>query len=73
MVISKYVFHEKDHDVTWIEPFNDESPIHIETSRLICSGNQLTGLYMRGSWVVKGLRGSRFSFLHCLHENKCLF
>ena len=34
---------------------NDQCPSHIETSQLICSANQLTGFYMRGILVVKGL------------------
>ena len=29
---------------------------HIETSQLICHGNQLTGFYMRETLVIKGLR-----------------
>ena len=28
---------------------------HIEISQLICPANQLTGFYMRGTLVVKGL------------------
>ena len=35
--------------------FNDQCLSHIETSELICSANQLTGLYMRETLVVKGL------------------
>ena len=30
---------------------------YIETSQLICSANQLTGFYMMGTLVVKGLKG----------------
>ena len=37
------------------QPFNDQCSHHIETSQLICSANQLTGLYMMGKLVVKGL------------------
>ena len=29
---------------------------YIETSQLICRANQLTGFYMMGTLVVKGLR-----------------
>ena len=36
-------------------PFNDQCSRHIETSQLICSANQLTGFYMMGTLVVKGL------------------
>ena len=38
-----------------ISPFNDHCSHHIETSQLICSGNQLTGFYMMGILVVKRL------------------
>ena len=31
---------------------------HIETSQLICSENQLTGFYMMGTLLVKGLNES---------------
>ena len=37
-----------------LKPFNDQySPI--ETSQLIWKANQLTGFYMMGTLVVKGL------------------
>ena len=36
-------------------PFNDQCSHHVETSQLICSANQLTGFYMRGTLVVKRL------------------
>ena len=35
--------------------FNDQCSHHIETSQLICSENQLSGFYIMGSLVVKGL------------------
>ena len=35
--------------------FNDQCSHHIETSKLICIANQLTGFYMMGTLVVKGL------------------
>ena len=35
--------------------FNDQCSHHIETSQLICRANQLTGFYMMGTLVVKGL------------------
>ena len=38
------------------KPFNDPYSNHIETSQLICSANQLTGFYMIGTLVVKGLK-----------------
>ena len=37
------------------EPFNGQCPSGIETSQLICSANQLTGFYVRGTLIVKGL------------------
>ena len=37
------------------EPFNDQCSHHIETSQLICSASQLTGFYMMGTLVIKGL------------------
>ena len=37
------------------DSLNDQCPSHIETSQLICRANQLTGLYMRGTLVIKGL------------------
>ena len=36
-------------------PFNGQCPSHIETSQLICSANQLTDFYVRGTLTVKGL------------------
>ena len=39
----------------YVLTFNDQWSHHIETSQLICSANQLTGLYMMGTLVVKGL------------------
>ena len=36
--------------------FKDQCSPHIETNQVISSANQLTGLYMRGALVVKGLR-----------------
>ena len=36
-------------------PFNDQCFHHIETNQLICRANQLTGFYMMGTLVVKGL------------------
>ena len=38
-----------------ISVFNDQCPSHIETSQLICRANQLTGFYVRGTLIVKGL------------------
>ena len=34
---------------------NDQCSHHIETSQLICRADQLTGFYMMGTLVVKGL------------------
>ena len=36
-------------------PFNDQCFHHIETSHLICRANQLTGFYVMGTLVGKGL------------------
>ena len=38
-----------------------QCPSHIETSELIFSANQLTGFYMRGTLVVKGLNQSKLA------------
>ena len=35
--------------------FNDQYSNHIETSQLICRANHLTGFYMMGTLVAKGL------------------
>ena len=43
--------------------FNDRCPSHIETSQLICSANQLTGFYVRGTLLVKGLKINTHSLL----------
>ena len=37
------------------QPFNAQKSHHIETSQMICSGNQLTVFYMMGTLVVKSL------------------
>ena len=39
--------------------FNDQCSHHIETSQLIFRANQLTGFYMMGTLVVKGLNKFR--------------
>ena len=39
--------------------FHDQCSHHIETSQLIFRANQLTGFYMMGSLVVKGLNKFR--------------
>ena len=44
------------------EPFNDQCPSHIETSQLISSANQLTGFFVRGTLIVKGLNVSKSLF-----------
>ena len=36
-------------------PFNDQCSHHIETSQLICRANQLTGFYIKGTFIVKRL------------------
>ena len=41
------------------EPFHDGGPNHIETSPLICSGNQWTGFYMIGTSIVRELNNTR--------------
>ena len=35
--------------------FHDEGPFHVETSPLICSVNQCTGFYMKGTSFMKEL------------------
>ena len=45
--------------MTVIKAFNDQYSHHIETSQLICKANQLTGFYMMGTLVVKGLINNR--------------
>ena len=37
------------------KPINDQCFYHIETERLICSANQLTGSYMGGSLFMNGI------------------
>ena len=37
-------------------PLNDQCSHHIETSQLICRANQLTGFYIMGTLVVKGIK-----------------
>ena len=39
-------------DMKWV---NDQCFHHTETSQLICSAYQMTGFYMMGTLVVKGL------------------
>ena len=39
----------------FMKHFDDQCYHHIETCQLICSANQLTGSYMMGTLVVKGL------------------
>ena len=39
----------------YTQPFKDQCSHHTETSELICRANQLTGVYMMGTLVVKGL------------------
>ena len=41
-----------------LEPFNGQCSYHVETSQLICSANQMTGFYMMGTLVVKGLKST---------------
>ena len=38
------------------QPFNNQCSHYIETSRLICARNQLTGFYMMGTLVDKWLK-----------------
>ena len=42
---------------------NNQCASHIETSQLICSANELAGLYIRGNLIVKGLNFMRQIFL----------
>ena len=41
------------------QPFNDQCSHQIETSHVICPANQLTGFYVMGTLVVKGLNKLR--------------
>ena len=56
-----FIFSEILIDLTdsWLNTltllFHDGGPYHIETSPLICSANQLTGLYVVGTSVMKEL------------------
>ena len=43
-----------------VKAINDQCFYHIEMSQLICSGNQLTGLYMMETLVVSGWNGIIF-------------
>ena len=45
------------------EPFNDQCSHHIESSQMIFRANQLTGFYMMGTLVVKGLMSKRKQLL----------
>ena len=38
-----------------LNPFHDGGRYHIETSPLICRGNQWTGFYMMTAFFMKGL------------------
>ena len=38
------------------QPSNNQCFHHIETSQLICRANQLTGFYIMGAMIVKGLK-----------------
>ena len=53
-----------------VKPFNDQCSHHIETSQLICRGNQLTGFYMMRTLVVKMLTNANY-FYQKLHF-RCL-
>ena len=50
----KYI-GDPEPEIKYINPLMINVPYHIETSQLICVGNQLTGFYMMGeiscSWV----------------------
>ena len=45
---------DKEIKVFW--PFHDGGWYHIETSLLICGGNQWTGFYIISASVMKGLK-----------------
>ena len=52
-------------------PLTDQYFHHIETSHLICSANQMTGLYMMETLVVKGLNETIDIILrNVYYENK---
>ena len=42
-----------------LNPLKTNVPYHIETSQLVCNGNQLTGFYTMGTLVFKGLNTSQ--------------
>ena len=55
-IVRNNKFHEIFLEISLtLQPFNDQCSHHIETSQLICYANQLTGFYMVGTLVVKGL------------------
>ena len=43
--------------------YNNRCCSYIETSQLLCSANQMTGFYMSGTLVVKGLNHTIATFL----------
>ena len=47
--------HSINLSVITDQHFNDQISHHIETSKLICSANQLTGFYMMGTLLDEGL------------------
>ena len=51
--LEKEIIHDKKPFVSY--PFNDKCCHHIATIPLICFANQLTGFYMIGTLVDKGL------------------
>ena len=48
---------------------NDRCPFQIETSQMNCPANQWTGLYMRGTLVVKGLSQNLVLFFQLIDFN----
>ena len=53
------IFQHYAREIQSVLPFNDQCPSHIETGQLLCSANQLTGFYMSGTLVLKGLKQLR--------------
>ena len=53
--LKKKAFIKKTCNTVTGYPFKVQFSYHIETSQLICRANQLTGFYMMGTLVVKGL------------------
>ena len=56
----RFIFIHSSLFIQKLYPFNDQCSHHTETSQLICRANQLTGFYMIGTLVVKGLKNYHY-------------